>query len=549
MEGVRIIQMVGILAELDLALMCAKYAEDLHAEEPLLEPYRKNIGPDEHHPGSIIRLYQARHPLLNPRSTVPIDVLMDDHTFSLVITGPNTGGKTVTLKTVGLLALMAQSGLHIPVQSGSSFSIFLDIYADIGDEQSIEQSLSTFSGHITNIIRILKQATPKTLVLLDELGAGTDPQDGAALAQGILSFLIEKRIPNLVATHYPELKSFAHLTPGTMNASMEFDIKSLRPTYRLVIGLPGKSNALLIAERLGLPAEIVAKARDTFHPQQQRSEDLLEEILRQRAIARKEREQAEKARRITETEKRELKVRLEKIEEERLTILENARIEASAEVEAIKAELEEVYRSLKNQRRQTDAAAAQELKQLQTEVADIEEDLQHRQKKQRTEESAPMQRLQPGDRVRLRSLGMNGVVASVDPNGEVEVQAGALRMRAKLSDIQLVNKAGKAVEEEGRRPLHTHQGQILVVHPSPGMELDLRGLNSEDGLARLNSYLEDAYLASLPMVRIIHGKGTGKLRETIRHALERSKRVKSWEQGLDNEGGEGVTIARIVTGD
>ena len=315
-------------------------------------------------------------------------------------------------------------------------------------------------------------------------------------------------------------------------------------------GCPAKSNALLIAERLGLPAEIVAKARDTFHPQQQRSEDLLEEILRQRAIARKEREQAEKARRITETEKRELKGRLEKIEEERLTILENARIEASAEVEAIKAELEEVYRSLKNQRRQSDAAAAQELKQLQTEVADIEEDLLHRQKKQRTEKSAPLQRLQPGDRVRLRSLGMNGVVASVDPTGEVEVQAGALRMRAKLSDIQLVNKAGKAVvEEEGRRPLHTHEGQISVVHPSPGMELDLRGLNSEDGLARLNSYLEDAYLASLPMVRIIHGKGTGKLRETIRRALERSKRVKSWEQGLDNEGGEGVTIARIVTGD
>jgi DNA mismatch repair protein MutS2 len=354
---------------------------------------------------------------------------------------------------------------------------------------------------------------------------------------------MEQRIPNLVATHYPELKSFAHLTPGTMNASMEFDLKSLRPTYRLIIGLPGKSNALLIAERLGLPAEIVAKARDTFHPQQQRSEDLLEEILRQRAIARQERDQAEKVRRTTETQKRELQSRLEKIEEERLAILEKARSEADAEIETLKNELDTIYRSVKNQR---DSTA--EVKELQTQVEDIQQEVKHRQKKQRQNDAPPAQRLQPGDRVRLRTLGMNGVIATVGED-EVEVQAGALRVRAKLADIQLVNKAGKP-EDEVKQPARlTHQGSISLVHPSPGIELDIRGLTIEDGLAQLKNYLEDAWLANLPMVRIIHGKGTGRLRESIRQALERSKRVKSWEQGLDNEGGEGVTIARIVSDD
>ena len=535
-EAAHVNQMVAALAQIDLALMCAKYADDIKAVEPILVPFRKGAG---EHPGSTIRLYKARHPLLPPRSTVPIDVLLDDHTFSLVITGPNTGGKTVTLKTVGLLALMAQSGLHIPAQSGSTLSLFSDIYADIGDEQSIEQSLSTFSGHITNIIRILKQSSTKTLVLLDELGAGTDPQDGAALAQGILSYLIQQRIPNLVATHYPELKSFAHLTPGAMNASMEFDLKSLRPTYHLIIGLPGKSNALLIAERLGLPTSIITTAKETFHPQEQRTEDLLEEILRQRDAARKERDEAEKARKAVEIRENELAERLTKIDAERLDILEAARRQAAEEVEQLNEELNKIRQAMKNQR-----SAVQEVKELQAEVEEIQENLKSNQKKVRSSEATSTQRLQPGDRVRLRSLGMNGVITAVGEN-DVEVQAGALRVRAQLADIQLVNKAGKLLEEN-RPAVHTHEGRIALVHPSPGMELDLRGLTSEDGLARLLNYLEDAYLAGLPMVRIIHGKGTGKLRQAIRGALDRSKRVKSWEQGLDSEGGEGVTIARIT---
>ena len=537
----QIIDMVAALADLDLALMCAKYAEDLKAVEPILEPYRPAT-PD--HPGSILRLMHARHPLLNQRSAVPVDVVLDDHTFSLVITGPNTGGKTVTLKTVGLLALMAQSGLHIPALSGSAMSIFANIYADIGDEQSIEQSLSTFSSHITNIIRILKQATRKTLVLLDELGAGTDPQDGAALAQGLLSYLMEERIPNLVATHYPELKSFAHVTPGTMNASMEFDLKNLRPTFHLTIGLPGKSNALLIAERLGLPSSILEKARATFHPDEQRTEDLLEEILRQRDQARKERLETEKMRREVEEQKKSLKTRLEQIEEEKIAVLDAAHAQANQEIEALREELEAVRLALRDQR-----GAQQEVKDLQTELEDIQADLQSSRKHKLEERAPAADELRQGDRVRLRSLGMNGVITSVGQE-EVEVQAGALRVRARREDLQLVNRSGEPLSEDARRPaLHTHLGRVSLVHPSPGMEIDLRGQTSEEALERLQAYLEDAFLAGLPMVRIIHGKGSGKLRQSIRQALERSRRVKSWEHGMDNEGGEGVTIARIAVED
>ena len=299
-----ITRLVELMAELDLVLMRAKYAIDLHAAEPVLVSIRQL--PEKAHPGTTIRLYQARHPLLNPSTVVPIDFELDPDTFSVIITGPNTGGKTVTLKTVGLLALMAQSGLHIPVQSGSTLSIFDSVYADIGDEQSIEQSLSTFSGHVTNLVHILANASHGSLVVLDELGAGTDPQEGSALARAVLAHLLQRCITCLVATHYPELKAFAHATPGVVNASVEFDLDSLRPTYHLTIGLPGRSNALAIAERLGLPQEIVQAARSTIHPDDLRAEDLLDEIHRQRDLARSARSAAEKAQHEAEALRAEL---------------------------------------------------------------------------------------------------------------------------------------------------------------------------------------------------------------------------------------------------
>jgi DNA mismatch repair protein MutS2 len=286
---------VAALAELDLAFAKAKYALAVRGSEPMLKPSSKVKGQKSDQPDlPTIRLLSARHPLLDPETVVPITIDPIPGTFSIVITGPNTGGKTVTLKTVGLMAVMAQSGLHIPAQSGSELPCFHDIFADIGDEQSIEQSLSTFSGHITNIIHILKKADKRSLVILDELGAGTDPQEGAALARAILSNLLEQHITTFVATHYPELKTFAHSTAGVVNASLEFNVQTLRPTYKLTLGLPGRSNALAIAQRLGLPQEIIDAARAEINPDDLRADKLIGDIHRQRKIAFRESEKAER---------------------------------------------------------------------------------------------------------------------------------------------------------------------------------------------------------------------------------------------------------------
>ncbi len=527
------------LAELDLALMCAKYADDLKACEPLLAPFPSQPGDT---PGSTIRLYQARHPLLDQASVVPIDVELDERTFSLVITGPNTGGKTVTLKTVGLMVLMAQTGLHIPAQSGSSLSMFRQVYADIGDEQSIEQSLSTFSGHITNIVHILKLADQQCLVLLDELGAGTDPQEGAALARSILSFLLEHNIPCLVATHYPELKAYAHNHPGVVNASMEFDLRTLSPTYHLNIGLPGRSNALLIAERLSLPQEIIEAARATLNPDDLRADNMLDEIHHQRDLARRARGAADRSKFETEKLRASLAARLEKIEDERLALLEKARLQSEEELESLRAELEELRRALSRARQPLEA-----LKPLQERIEDMQETVQAPvERRQVAQPSTNPIRL--GEKVRVRSLKLEGLVTSLGES-DVEVQIGVLRVRARLGDIQrggeseesapapapVVEKPGKKVKKEAATPFY----------PSPGMELDLRGQRAEDALDALDRYLESAFLAGLPYVRIIHGKGTGRLRQVVREALQESPHISNWENGHDNEGGEGVTIAHL----
>jgi DNA mismatch repair protein MutS2 len=526
---------VESLAALDFAFMCAKYAQDLHAVEPELMAFEQ--GRQENHPGSTIRLYQARHPLLDLDTVVPVDLVLDDKTFALVLTGPNTGGKTVTLKTLGLLVLMAQSGLHIPVRSGSALNVFPKLFADIGDEQSIEQSLSTFSGHIRNIVNILKRADRASLVLFDELGAGTDPQEGAALARAILSNLIQRSITCLVATHYPELKTYAHSTPGAINGSMEFDLKSLRPTYRLNIGLPGRSNALLIAEKIGLPASIIEDARSSANPDDTRAEDLLDEIHNQRDLARSDRAAAEIARADAEKIQKQLMDRLASIEDERRVVLENARVEAEKRIADLENELSGLRKEL--------VKARQPLKALEQpgEALDSLREKVEKPVERKPGSGTPKTGLRLGERVHIRSLGMEGVICGISA-GDLEVQVGSMRLRTRQDEIERRN--GDPVDEKPVESLsRSFSGAGSTLAPSPGMEIDLRGQRAEDALIAMDRYIESAYLAGMPFVRIIHGKGTGRLRQVLREALTESPHVAHWEDGLRNEGGEGVTVAHL----
>jgi DNA mismatch repair protein MutS2 len=556
---------IAALAQLDLTFAKAKYADEIEAVEPILRTMSEERRPraadrqqtTDHRPSTVIRLLHARHPLLSPVTVVPIDVDLDPQTFAVIITGPNTGGKTVTLKTVGLLVLMAQAGLHIPALSGSELSCFQAVYADIGDEQSIEQSLSTFSSHITNIIHTLKRANRCSLVLLDELGAGTDPQEGSALARAILSHLLEQGITTFVATHYPELKTYAHVTPGVVNASLEFDIQTLRPTYRLTIGLPGRSNALAIAERLGLPKVIITAARAEVNPEDLRADEMLDDIHRQRRIAQKEREKAERARGEAHRMRRELTEQLEKIEDERVTILGEAQSEAEAQVSALQDEIKVLKQQLQRARQPLEA-----LKPIVEKTKALEETIQ---KPITTHIPAPVSKpevaadkpLQVGEVVRLRKLGTEGVVSAIDGD-EAVLQAGVLRLRVRLSELrrkaeeEVISDQSSVTSGKPKskpRPSASSESPVtrhLSLVSSPGMELHLRGQRVEEALDVLDRYLEQAYAAGLPFVRIIHGKGTGTLRQVVRETLKQHPYVASFEEGHEEEGGSGVTVAKLV---
>jgi len=532
--------MVMVMAELDLAFMCARYAEDIDAAEPQLVPFREGEGA---HPGSTIRLLKACHPLLDPKTVVPIDVELDSETYALIITGPNTGGKTVTLKTIGLLSLMAQSGLQIPAQSGSILSVFEDIFADIGDEQSIEQSLSTFSGHVTNIVSILKKANFRSLVLLDELGAGTDPQEGSALARAVMTHLLDRGITSMIATHYPELKAYAHTTPGVLNASVEFNLKTLQPTYHLTIGLPGRSNALAIAESLGMPAPIIDAARAEIDPTDLRAEDLLDEIHRQRDLARGAREAAKAAQREAEALRDELADRLDKIEDERFALMEETRQRAERDLEVLREEMEDLRRQLARARQPLEA-----VDEIEEEVEALEEEVSKPVVRKEPEKPVrkPQGPLQLGEKVHLRSLGQDGVVTGMSED-EIEVQVGRLRIRARHSDVV---RKGEGEPPSERKRGKKQSGKITLpsTPESPGVELDIRGQRVDEGLDALDRYLEKAYLAGLPFVRIIHGKGTGKLRQSVQQALGSNPHVKRFESSGRTEGGEGVTVAHLKTG-
>jgi DNA mismatch repair protein MutS2 len=524
---------VAALAELDLAFAKARYARQLEAQPPSLRPIpqRTKSGEVKTH----FELLGARHPLLDPETVVPVDLVLEQGIRGLVITGPNTGGKTVALKTAGLLTLMAQCGLQLPVEAGSSMSVFTGVYADIGDEQSIEQSLSTFSAHIENIIRILELADEESLVLLDELGSGTDPQEGASLAMAILQELLDQGSTTLVATHYPELKAFAHTIEPLRNASVQFDLDSLQPTFRLSIGLPGRSNALAIAERLGLPLAIIDRARDQLDPEELKADQLLDEIHHQREQAELAHQEAESARNQAFELKQELVERLESIEDERQDTLEGAHEEARVELE----ELRQSIRSLKRQL----ALAGQPLE-------DIEE-LEERARKLEEESSAPVPRQAPeletmdfslkeGDRVFVPTLNAEGVVEALGDT-EAEIQVGKLRLRAGLDELRPAKDKPTAAE-----PTSTHHFQPSAGAPaSAPVELDLRGQTVEEALTALDQRLDAALLAGLPLLRVIHGKGSGRLRQAVRQALPGYKFVQSFKGAAHNEGGEGVTVVKL----
>ena len=540
------------LAMLDLIFAKAKYAEELRASAPLLHeqsirhPRSEKHQQQEPKPESRqpIRLLNARHPLLDPQTVVPIDIDPVSGTRAIVITGPNTGGKTVSLKTVGLLVLMAQSGLHVPAQSGSELPCFHAVYADIGDEQSIEQSLSTFSGHITNIIRILKEIDQRSLVIFDELGAGTDPQEGAALARAILNFLLETGCTTLVATHYPELKTFAHSTEGVVNASLEFDIKTLRPTYHLTIGLPGRSNALLIAQRLGLPQSIIESAKGEINPDDLRADKLLDDIRKERNRTSRERQKLEKARDRLEAQTKELEKRLEKIEDERREVLAKARAEGELEVAVLRRNIDSLKSQLKKAKQPLDA-----IKTIEEKIEEVEQKIEAPIERKISQSANPTYQVPKlGERVGVSTLNAEGVITALGES-DAEVQIGSLRVRARLADLVRKGREEERTEEkkeERKQPAESSGRAALSNTKSPGIELNLRGKLVEDGLEELDRYLERAYSSGLLFVRIVHGKGTGRLREAVRNALKSSPYVASFEEPKDSEGGAGVTVAKMA---
>ncbi len=529
-------RIVDRLAELDLVFARGRYAMALDGVEPIFVPWREGAHP---HPGSTIWVRQARHPLLDPKIVVPVDFLLDEAIFIVLITGPNTGGKTVSLKNIALIALMAQSGLHVPANE-ARLTIFDQVFADIGDEQSIEQNLSTFSAHITNIIHILEQVDERSLVVLDELGSGTDPTEGAAIAQAITSYLLDKGVTTFIATHYPELKLYATKTPGATNASLLFDLETLAPTYEMVIGIPGKSNALAIARRLGLDESILDEAMGLIGAGSHEAERLLDSIYGIRDKMAADEAAIRLALRAAETQRVGLEARLKAIEHERETILAAARQQAQAELDMVREEIRRARKQLR------DAVSLTALKKTSQQLPDVDElpppaaitpapapvlTETPLRKRQRTQ-------LRVGDAVFVKSIRTEGVVMALEGQ-EAEIAIGRLHMRARVADLEL-----RQSEEE---PIELYAPSPVPLTRHVGLELDLRGQRVETGLQMLEQYLDAAALSNLPWVRIIHGKGTGRLREAVQRALNTNAYVIDWEIGQDGEGGEGVTIARLVT--
>ena len=491
-----------------------------------------------------IRIREGRHPLLDPRTVVPITVSLGDDFTLLIITGPNTGGKTVSLKTVGLFTLMGQAGLHIPAGDRSELAVFRQVYADIGDEQSIEQSLSTFSSHMTNIVSFLKKVDEQSLVLFDELGAGTDPTEGAALAIAILSYMHKRGIRTMATTHYSELKVYALSTDGVENACCEFDVESLRPTYRLLIGIPGKSNAFAISGKLGLPEFIIEDARKRLSEQDISFEDLLTDLEASRRTIEQERAEIQAYRKETQELKAQAEQRRQKLEEQRDRIIREANEKASAILREAKEVADETIRNFHKFGKENISAAEmeKERERLRQKIKNTQADAAVKPVKQKKKYKASDFKL--GESVKVLSMNLTGTISSLpDARGNVTVQMGILRSQVNISDLEIIEEPSPYTAKKFSRTSKSSMkmGKSLTVSP----EINLLGKTVDEAVAELDKYLDDAILSHLNTVRVVHGKGTGALRKGIHEYLRRQKHVKSYRLAEFGEGDAGVTIVEL----
>ena len=521
-----------ILTELDFIFAKAAYALEYNGITPHFNTERK------------IRILKGRHPLLDAKKVVPIDISLGSDFDQLVITGPNTGGKTVSLKTVGLLTLMGQAGLPIPAGDRSELAVFDDIFADIGDEQSIEQNLSTFSSHMTNIIHILKEANEHSLVLFDELCAGTDPTEGAALAVSILSYFHRRGIRTMATTHYSEIKIYALTTSGIENACCEFDVETLSPTYRLLIGIPGKSNAFAISKKLGLSDTLIEDARTRISSNEQNFEDLLSDLEASRITIEKEQAEINRYKSEITALKQQLKNKQEKLDESRDAILRKAKEEANQILQEAKDTADEAIRNFNKYG--TTRPSIQEMEKQRT---NIREKMAANEKKSSKEKETAIynpkvpKKLRIGDSVKVLSMNLTGTVHSL-PNakGDLFVQMGILRSQVNIKDLALIEDAAPGSKKYAK----TGAGKLkMSKSASVSTEINLIGKTVDEAIALLDKYLDDAYLAHLPSVRIVHGKGTGALRSAVQSHLKRQSYIKSFHLGEFGEGDAGVTIAEF----
>ncbi|WP_369361638.1 endonuclease MutS2 [Priestia megaterium] len=518
-------QNVYLLGELDFMFAKGRYSHELKASKPKMNDR------------GYIKLVKAKHPLIAQEDVVANDIELGDQYTSIVITGPNTGGKTVTLKTLGLFTLMAQAGLQIPALDGSEMAVFKHVFADIGDEQSIEQSLSTFSSHMVNIVDILQKVDHESLVLFDELGAGTDPQEGAALAISILDQVYERGARVVATTHYPELKAYGYNREGVVNASVEFDIETLSPTYKLLIGVPGRSNAFEISKRLGLSAEVIERAKGYIGSETNKVENMIASLEDSRRQSEHELEEAEELRKEAQKLHKELQSQIIEFNEKRDKLYEKAEEKAQATVKAASEEAEKIISDLRKMSQKNHALVKEhELIEARKRLEDAVPTLEKSKKKPAVPKKQE-RTLQAGDEVKVLSWGQKGTLVERVSNNEWQVQMGIMKMKVKEKDLEYISSP-KPVET---KPLATVKGKDYHVN----LELDLRGERYENALIRVEKYIDDALLANYPRVSIIHGKGTGALRKGIQEYLKNHRSVKNIRFGEASEGGSGVTVVEF----